>query len=141
VSTVGQQLEERAMPTTTPAGAQPSPAVAGPRPRPGRGYWLLTTLVLPVAGVITLTVIAALTDADLDEGFWDLGIFVVVGIVAAVTTIVVSRLPALRAMSRRRRAGYCLLSFLIQAVIGYVLVFATVVALVIIACENGHCLS
>jgi hypothetical protein len=125
--------------STTDANDHPTAAAAAPRRTPGRAYWLLTTAVLPMLGVVALGGIAAITDATLGDSYWNLGVLAATAAVACVTTVAIAYLPALRTMTPGRRAGYCLLSMVLQIAITYVLVFVAVIAALVIACETGHC--
>jgi hypothetical protein len=115
--------------TTTSANVQPTP--------PGRAYWLLSTLVLPIVGVLAVLLLHRTPSGLADHG---LPLVAVVAIVASVTSAVIWSLPRLQAMPQRRRVAYTAVSTLLQVGLGFAYGCATVVVALVIACQNSGCM-
>jgi hypothetical protein len=109
------------------------------RPSPGPRYWLATTLALPVGGLVALWGLAVIGDTLLPNGASNAGRATAILAVAAVTTFLVWRLSALRAMTAGRRAAWCLLSLVLQSVIATGLLVVVAAAVIYVDCHTRGC--
>jgi hypothetical protein len=120
---------ELPVPATT-ADAHPAAFATGPRTTPGAAYWLLTVLVMPIAGTIGALLLYSSISDSVDHA----SVFSI-AIVVTISTALISQLPRLRAMQPRRHAGYCVGSAVLQVALGFVYGYGTLMAI----CSGGGC--